>query len=137
MMDYAVVVMELPEADGGGFLALVPDLYGCMSDGASPEEALKNAQEAIADWIEVSKELGRKIPEPGSAAKRAKARERSLIDTIAILSENFDDLDSRIAKVVHEIEHVRDLIENQESWSRFDLIARLDQRETERAALAS
>ncbi|CAK0770758.1 hypothetical protein WCLP8_4630002 [uncultured Gammaproteobacteria bacterium] len=29
----------LSEADGGGWLAEVPDLPGCMSDGATPEEA--------------------------------------------------------------------------------------------------
>ena len=135
MMEYAVVVTKLSQIDGGGYLALVPDLYGCMSDGATPEEALRNAQDAIADWIEVATELGRKIPPPGSASKRARARERALIDTIAILSENFDDLDARVARLVQEIEHVRELIENQESWSRFDVIVKLDQRQSERHAL--
>jgi antitoxin HicB len=34
----------------------VPDLPGCMSDGETPEEALKNAQDAISSWIEAADE---------------------------------------------------------------------------------
>ena len=30
---YAVVIELLSDEDGGGFLAIVPDLLGCMSDG--------------------------------------------------------------------------------------------------------
>lgn len=46
------------------FLAEVPELPGCMADGASYEEALANAQQVIAEWIETAKSLGRPIPEP-------------------------------------------------------------------------
>jgi hypothetical protein len=28
-----VIIEPLPQDDGGGFVALVPDLPGCMSDG--------------------------------------------------------------------------------------------------------
>ena len=135
MMEYAVVVMKLSDADGGGYLALVPDLYGCMSDGDTPEEAVRNAQDAIADWIEVSTDLGRKIPSPGTSATRFKARETALIATIKILSENFDGIDARMARLEGEIEHVRELIENQEYWSRFDVTVSLDQKVAGKLAL--
>ncbi len=46
------------------FLAEVPELSGCMSDGATYEEALKNVQVIIKEWIETAKELGRPIPKP-------------------------------------------------------------------------
>jgi predicted RNase H-like HicB family nuclease len=46
------------------FLAEVPELPGCMADGASYEEALANAQVVIAEWIETAQALGRPIPEP-------------------------------------------------------------------------
>ena len=46
------------------FLAEVPELPGCMADGASYEEALANAQQVIAEWIETAQALGRPIPEP-------------------------------------------------------------------------
>lgn len=61
---YAVLIETLSEGDGGGFLATVPDLSGCMSDGETPEEALVNVQDAIATWIEGAQELGRPIPAP-------------------------------------------------------------------------
>jgi len=37
-LEYAVHIERLAESDGG-YLAVVPDLPGCMSDGATPEEA--------------------------------------------------------------------------------------------------
>lgn len=61
---YPVLIQPLSEEDGGGFLATVPDLPGCMSDGESPEEAIINVQDAIAAWMEAAEELGRNIPEP-------------------------------------------------------------------------
>ncbi len=38
-LEYPVIISPLSEDDGGGFLATVPDLPGCMSDGETPEEA--------------------------------------------------------------------------------------------------
>jgi predicted RNase H-like HicB family nuclease len=35
-----------------------------MSDGGNYEEALKNIQLIISEWVETAKELGREIPEP-------------------------------------------------------------------------
>jgi antitoxin HicB len=63
-LEYPVVVEPLPAEDGGGFVATVPDLPGCMSDGATPEEALTNVQDAIASWIEAAQDLGHAVPKP-------------------------------------------------------------------------
>ncbi len=63
-LEYAVIVKPLPPGDGGGFVAVVPDLPGCMSDGETPAEALANVQDAIAAWIETASEMGREIPQP-------------------------------------------------------------------------
>jgi len=46
------------------YIAEVPELPGCMADGATYEEALKNAQVIIDEWIETAKNLGREIPTP-------------------------------------------------------------------------
>ncbi len=43
-----VVIEPLEPDDGSGFLAAVPDLPGCMSEGETPEEALANIQDAVA-----------------------------------------------------------------------------------------
>ena len=46
------------------FVVEVPELPGCMADGRTYEEAVANAQEVIAEWIETARSLGRPIPEP-------------------------------------------------------------------------
>ena len=63
-LEYTVIVEPLSAEDGGGFVATVPDLPGCMSDGETPEEALANVQDAIATWMEAATDLGHKIPKP-------------------------------------------------------------------------
>jgi antitoxin HicB len=62
--DYAVVIEPLPEEEGGGFLATVMDLPGCMSDGQTRAEAAANVEDAIAAWLEEAAALGRAIPTP-------------------------------------------------------------------------
>ena len=46
------------------YIAEVPELAGCMADGATYNEALENVEVVIQEWIETAKELGRPIPEP-------------------------------------------------------------------------
>lgn len=46
------------------YIVSVPELPGCMADGKTPEEAVKEAEVVIDMWIETAKELGREIPEP-------------------------------------------------------------------------
>ena len=46
------------------FIAGVPELPGCMADGETHADAIKNVQLIIEEWIETAKKLGRKIPEP-------------------------------------------------------------------------
>jgi len=59
---YAVLIEPLPADEGGGFIAVVPDLPGCMSDGETPEEALVNVRDAIETWIEAAQDMGHEIP---------------------------------------------------------------------------
>lgn len=61
---YAVTIEPLPEAEGGGFVAVVPDLPGCMSDGETAEQALANVLDAIETWIEAARDMGHAVPEP-------------------------------------------------------------------------
>jgi predicted RNase H-like HicB family nuclease len=46
------------------FIVEVPELPGCMADGATATEALENAEIIISEWIETANEIGRTIPEP-------------------------------------------------------------------------
>lgn len=52
--------------EDNSFIAEVPELPGCMADGATADEALKNAYRVIDEWIETARELGRNIPEPAN-----------------------------------------------------------------------
>jgi predicted RNase H-like HicB family nuclease len=70
-LEYPVLIEPFTPEDGSGFLATVPDLPGCMSDGETPEEAVINVQDAIAGWIATARELGRPIPPPSSHAAAA------------------------------------------------------------------
>jgi antitoxin HicB len=64
---YPIVLEPLSDEDGGGWLATVPDLPGCISDGETQEEAAHNVRGAIASWVEAAAELGRAVPGSGSA----------------------------------------------------------------------
>jgi predicted RNase H-like HicB family nuclease len=46
------------------YLAEVPELPGCISDGLTYEEALKNVEVIIDEWIEMAKESGKVVPKP-------------------------------------------------------------------------
>ena len=59
---YEVIIYWSDEDES--FIAEVPELAGCMADGATQQEALANAEVVIQEWIETAQELGREIPEP-------------------------------------------------------------------------
>lgn len=48
-------VMIRPGEDGG-FVAQVPALKGCWSQGATRDEALANVREAIEGWLEAQQD---------------------------------------------------------------------------------
>jgi predicted RNase H-like HicB family nuclease len=55
-------VILYPDREDGGWVAEVPSLPGCVSQGETKEEALTNIREAIEAWIEAAKGMGREIP---------------------------------------------------------------------------
>ena len=68
---FAVVITPLAPDDGGGLAATVPDLPGCMSDGDTPEDALRNVRDAIEAWIAMARELGHPVPAVSRRPERA------------------------------------------------------------------
>ena len=64
---YRISLRPLSTAEGGGWLAEVPDLPGCMSDGETPQQAVENVMDAITCWIEAAEEDGRRVPVPSDA----------------------------------------------------------------------
>ncbi len=59
---YEIIIYWSKEDDA--FIAEVPELAGCMADGASYIEALQNVEIIIAEWLETAKSIGKIIPEP-------------------------------------------------------------------------
>ena len=68
MGEYQIELSPLPPEEGGGYLAWVPDLPGCMSDGETEEEAVRNCRGAIGEWIDHSLRQGQPVPEPSRRA---------------------------------------------------------------------
>ncbi|MEP6504314.1 MAG: type II toxin-antitoxin system HicB family antitoxin [Betaproteobacteria bacterium] len=61
-MRYPVVIEPATQTSAHG--VVVPDLPGCFSAGDSLEDALVQAAEAIAAWIDAALDAGQDIPAP-------------------------------------------------------------------------
>ncbi len=57
------IILYWSEEDGA-YIAEVPELAGCMADGATAKDALRNVEQIAQEWIETAQELGREVPEP-------------------------------------------------------------------------
>lgn len=64
-LPYAIELVRDEDEEGNtGFVAEVEELPGCLSQGATPEEAIHNVFNAMEGWLSVALEDGRPIPEP-------------------------------------------------------------------------
>ncbi len=46
------------------YVVTVPELPGCMTHGATHEEAVRHGEDAIASWLDASRAWGLPIPPP-------------------------------------------------------------------------
>lgn len=63
-LPYKIELTPLAEEDGGGYLASIPLLKGCQSDGSTPDEAINNLREAQEAWFSSALKHGDPIPVP-------------------------------------------------------------------------
>jgi predicted RNase H-like HicB family nuclease len=56
--------VQIVECDEGGYFVKIPDLPGCLTQGETIEEALKNIKEAKELWLESAFEDKAEIPLP-------------------------------------------------------------------------
>ena len=70
---YAMLVRPLTDDEGGGWLATVPDLPGCMGDGETPGDALDDVRLAMLEWADASHDRGDVIADPSFALSAAVA----------------------------------------------------------------
>ena len=121
-MDYAIVIAKLSEEEGGGYIGYVPDLTGCLSDGETPEEALKNTREAIGEWIESYSEIGREIPKPGSAIAAARAERSKVIASFKDALEKVERLDEQVDLLASDVRYLEEVAEHFEANVRFSAL---------------
>ena len=58
----------LIEGESGAYGVVFPDLPGCVAMGYTMDEVVRNAEDAMRDWIASMKANGQSIPEPSSPA---------------------------------------------------------------------
>lgn len=58
---YAVTLYPDPD---GGYVAVIKDLPGCMTQGETADETMANIEEARQLWIETAYDFGDPIPLP-------------------------------------------------------------------------
>ena len=68
-LKYPTQLTEIPAEDGGGYLIEIPLLKGCVSDGETITEALKNIEEAKEEWFAYMLENNLSILEPADISK--------------------------------------------------------------------
>lgn len=61
--DYKVEITKVTEADGGGYIAHIPEL-DCFGDGETMEKAIADVYAVAEDLIEIAMEDGKEIPMP-------------------------------------------------------------------------
>ena len=64
LIEYPFEVRPLSKDEGGGYSIVFPDLPGCRSDGATPEEVIANGRDALKSWLAVAREFGDRLPTP-------------------------------------------------------------------------
>lgn len=67
-IEYPFEVRPLSKDEGSGYSIVFPDLPGCRSDGATPEEAIENGRDALKSWLAVADEFDDHVPKPFSTA---------------------------------------------------------------------
>ena len=64
-----IVGMKYPaliDGEAGAYGAVFPDLPGCVAMGCTISEVVRNAEDAMRDWIASMEANGEMVPEPSS-----------------------------------------------------------------------
>ena len=55
-------VVIYPDPEDGGWVAEVPSLPGCVSQGETKEEVIENIRDAIRTWVAGAESVGMDVP---------------------------------------------------------------------------
>ena len=64
MKGYTIII----EKADGNYSAYCPDLPGCVSTGATPDETARSMEEAIKAHLVLMREEGQEVPQPSTTA---------------------------------------------------------------------
>lgn len=118
---YSVVVMPLREEDGTGFIALVPELHGCMAVGDTREEAVSEIADAICEWVIEAEALGRAIPVPGHERQQHRQKTDAMRNVIKRQSELINQLRKALDAATQSLTALEAKDEVRFSWD-FDCV---------------
>jgi len=63
-LPYTIIMEQWNDGEGPYYVARVAELPHCLIHGDTPEEAIREVEEAKRDWIKSNLERGLSIPEP-------------------------------------------------------------------------
>lgn len=69
-------IRPLTTDEGGGYLIEFPEYPGCVADGETPEDAIREGRDALTSYLRTLEELGRPVPQPGDDAYTGQWRQR-------------------------------------------------------------
>lgn len=67
--------IALLDGKAGAYGVTFPELDGCGAMGATVDEAVGNAAEALRDWVDVTKEAGEQVPAPQAPERLRRRRD--------------------------------------------------------------
>ena len=62
--NYSINISTIPNEEGGGYLASIPDCPGCIADGDTIDEAIAEIQDAFEAWSMAKQEDKGGLPAP-------------------------------------------------------------------------
>jgi len=57
--------------DDQAYLCTAPDLPGCSVAGDTPQEAVREMQDAMSSWLQACLNMGRQLPVPQAKPRKA------------------------------------------------------------------
>jgi len=118
---YDIVIEPISDEDGGGYMATVPDLYGCMSDGETRQEALENVLDAITEWLEGNAELGREVPPPGHTMENGLKQNAQIVEHIQSQASAIEEQNEAIEELSGRVKELELLLTQGRSIAPFSL----------------
>lgn len=117
--EYAIVVQPLTEEDGGGYVARIPDLAGCMGDGETPEAAISDVQNAAKEWLATAKNRGMEIPTQGAAARNFASYVEGLetsLETAMNVVQSYESIEVELDQLRAAVRSIAEAVLDRDPW---------------------